>query len=291
MREIQMYSSPSEVAETLRRIEKRATKGLGQNFLIDDNVLTKIIAAADLDKETAVIEVGPGLGALTSRLLQGAGKVLAIEIDDKLWPYLEEEFGTEEHFELIKSDVLKVDLKELCLRLSKDYARIKLISNLPYQITTPLLMKVLEEYLPIAKTVVMVQLELADRLSAREGSKDYGALTVSVGTYAEVHKLFEVKPGSFLPRPKVASAVIELLPKDSPMSEKERKNLLSLVKSAFHARRKKMVNSIAESSGIEKDVILKVLTEMGLREDVRAEMLSPEEFEDFAKLIFERKEG
>lgn len=290
MREVHKYSSPSEVASTLSRIEKRATKGLGQNFLIDDNVLTKIIEASGLGKRTAVIEVGPGLGALTSRLIQAAGRVVAIEIDDKLWDYLEEEFGTEEHFELIKSDVLKVDLKEVCERLVKDYDSIMLISNLPYQITTPLLMKVLEEYLPIAKTVVMVQLELADRLAAREGGKDYGALTVSVNTYAEVQKLFEVKPGSFLPRPKVSSAVIELKPKENQLSEALRKQLLTLVKAAFHARRKKMLNSITGSTDISKEAILKALQEMGLREDVRAEMLSPSQFEDFARRIYGRDE-
>lgn len=292
MRDIRMYSSPSEVAETLRRIEKRATKGLGQNFLIDDNVLAKIMAAAELDEETAVIEVGPGLGALTSRLIQASAKVVAVEIDDKLWDYLEEEFGTEANFELIKSDVLKVDLKELCERLSVDCARIKLVSNLPYQITTPLLMKVLEENLPITKTVVMVQLELADRLAAKEGSKDYGALTVSVNSYAEVKKLFEVRPGSFLPRPKVSSAVIELVPKEGRMNEKDRSLLLGLVKAAFHARRKTMVNSITGSTDVGKEAVLRVLHEMGLREDIRAEMLSPAQFEDFAKrisLVHERK--
>lgn len=285
MRDLQTYSSPAEIASSLRRLEKRATKGLGQNFLIDENIINKILSSASPDERSAVIEVGPGLGAITSRLLLAAGKLVAIEIDDKLWAYLEEEFGSEENFELIKSDALKCDLKALCDRLLQDYERIMLVSNLPYQITTPLLMKVFEEGLPLSKMVLMVQLELADRLAAKAGSKDYGALTVNVGTYAYVNKLFEVKPGSFLPPPKVSSAVIELVPRFDAMGDLERIKLISIVKAAFHARRKKMVNSISESMGLDKALILKVLAEMGLREDVRAEMLSAADFTEFAKRL------
>ncbi len=286
MDKVQRYTSPRFIAKALEDIGKKPTKGLGQNFLIDQDVINKIVSSAGVNSKVGVIEIGPGLGALTHTLINSAGRVFAIEIDDKLWGYLDDEFGFRDTFHLVKGDVLKVDLKSICYELHREYDDIYVVANLPYHITTPIIMKFLEEGIPVSKLVVMVQKEVALRMSAEPGNKDYGALTVSLSSFADVNILFDIKPSSFIPRPKVVSSVVEIVIRpEKNLSDDERDFFMKLVRAGFHARRKKLVNSASPVLGISKEKIIEALVKIGKEENVRAEVLSPEDFRDLAKAI------
>lgn len=280
------YTNPANISEALRRMDKRATKGLGQNFLVDSNVVDRIAELSGVDEETAVIEIGPGMGALTACLIYKAKSVTAIELDNKLENYLLEEFSSYDNFELIMGDVLKVDLAKVAEDKKKGASKLMLLSNLPYHITTPILMTVLERELKFDNIVVMVQLELADRMNASFGNKDYGALSVNMQSYASVEKLFNVKPNSFMPKPKVSSAVIEIRPyNEDRYGVEDRKKFMKYVKAAFHTRRKKLVNSINDALAVDKEVISDSLKAINIREDARAEMLSVEDFVSLIKIL------
>lgn len=256
-------------------------KGLGQNFLVDPEVCPSMAEAAYLDENTCVIEIGPGVGVLTAELAKRAGKVLSFEVDKRLLPVLDETLAEFDNVEIINEDIMKADLKtiieEKCAGME-----IAVCANLPYYITSPIIMLLLESRLPIKAITVMVQKEAADRLCAEVGSRDGGAVTVAVSYYAESEKLFFVPRDSFLPPPKVNSEVIRLTVREAPaVSVFDEAKFFKLVKAAFSQRRKTAENSISSGLGIKKDVVSAALEKAGLERTVRAEKLT---MEDFARL-------
>ncbi|MGL4797970.1 MAG: 16S rRNA (adenine(1518)-N(6)/adenine(1519)-N(6))-dimethyltransferase RsmA [Cellulosilyticaceae bacterium] len=255
-------------------------KKFGQNFLIDPHVLDKIIRAADITKEDCVIEIGPGIGSVTQALIENAGKVISIEIDNQLIPILTEQFGNEPNFNLIHQDVLKVDLRELIAKESPN-KRIKVVANLPYYITTPIIMALLEHELPIESITVMVQKEVADRLASGPGSKQYGAITVSINYYADTYLVANVPQNCFMPRPNVDSAVIKLTLHEKPPVEVQNKaQLLKIIRAAFSQRRKTLLNTLMANGdlGVAKDQLKEMLDESGIGSNTRGETLSLERF-------------
>lgn len=280
------YTSKKFIYSMLERMGKKPTKGLGQNFLIDSGVIEDIVEYAGLNEDIAVLEIGAGLGALTYALIQNSAHTTSIEIDNKLWDYLEEEFGEWQNFTLVKGDVLRVDLKQICEDLLNKADKIYLVANLPYHITTPIIMKFLEENLPIDKIIVMVQKEVALRMSAEPCSKDYGALTVNLNTFADMRILFDIDPNSFMPMPKVDSSVIEIaIKEEKPIADADRDFFLKLVKAAFHSRRKKLANSVNLAIGIPKEKVQAGLASIGKDMEARAETLSPSEFIALARVL------
>ena len=262
-------------------------KKFGQNFLIDPHVLDKIIASANITKEDCVIEIGPGIGSVTQALLENAGKVISIEIDDQLIPILTEQFGHNEHFKLIHKDCLKVDLKKLIEEESPG-RKVKVVANLPYYITTPIIMTLLENELPIESITVMVQKEVADRLASKPGSKQYGAITVSVNYYADSYLVANVPRNCFMPRPNVDSAVIKLSLHDEPVVKVGNiKQMFRIIKAAFLLRRKTLLNTLAAHAelGIEKNRLKEILDASGVGAQTRGETLSIEEFARLSDFI------
>lgn len=266
-------------------------KKFGQNFLIDPHVLDKIIRSADITEEDCVIEIGPGIGCVTQALLENAGKVISIEIDDQLIPILTEQFGNEPNFKLIHKDVLKVDLKKLIEEESPN-RKVKVVANLPYYITTPIIMTLLENELPIDSITVMVQKEVADRLASKPGTKQYGAITVSVNYFCESYLVANVPRNCFMPRPNVDSAVIQLkLHDEPPVKAKNTKQLFKIIKAAFMLRRKTLLNTLAAHGdlGIEKDKLKQILEDSGVGAQTRGETLSIEEFARLSDFIDENR--
>lgn len=262
-------------------------KKFGQNFLIDPHVLDKIIRSAEITKEDCVIEIGPGIGCVTQALLEHAGKVISIEIDDQLIPILTEQFGSEPNFKLIHKDVLKVDLKQL-IEEESPHNRVKVVANLPYYITTPIIMTLLENELPIESITVMVQKEVADRLASQPGSKQYGAITVSVNYFCETYLVANVPRNCFMPRPNVDSAVIQLRIYDEPAVKVGNiKQMFKIIKAAFLLRRKTLLNTLAAHAdlGIEKEKLKQLLDESGVGAQTRGETLSIEEFAKLSDFI------
>lgn len=258
-------------------------KKFGQNFLVDPHVLDKIIRSADITKEDCVIEIGPGIGSVTEALIENAGKVISIEIDSQLIPILTEQFGTCDHFKLIHKDVLKVDLKKLIEEESPN-RKVKVVANLPYYITTPIIMALLENELPIESITVMVQKEVADRLASKPGSKQYGAITVSVNYFSDTYLVANVPRNCFMPRPNVDSAVIQLkLYAEPPVKANNTKQLFKIIKAAFMLRRKTLLNTLAAHGdlGIDKERLKELLDESGIGAQTRGETLS---IQDFAML-------
>ncbi len=278
---------PSELKELLTRHGFSFSKSLGQNFLIDENVLNKIIAAADVNKEVCALEIGPGAGTLTNRLAMECKSVVAIEIDSALLPILDETMGEYDNFTLIHNDVLKVDLPKLTKESFGD-APFCVAANLPYYITTPVIMGLLEARLPITSMTLMVQKEVADRMAAKEGTKDYGALSVAVQYYTEPSLVCKAEPHCFIPQPKVASSVVNLKVYDKPRVQVEdEKKFFALVKSAFGQRRKTLVNALCKSPhiSVSKEKVENALNKMGLDLSIRGERLSVKQFATLSNLL------
>lgn len=276
-------ATPEGTKAVLNRYPFVFQKKFGQNFLIDPHVLDKIINAADITKEDCVIEIGPGIGSVTEALIANAGKVISIEIDDQLIPILTEQFGACENFRLIHKDVLKVDLHKLIEEESPN-RRIKVVANLPYYITTPIVMMLLEHNLPIESITVMVQKEVADRMASGPGSKQYGAITVAMKYYCDTYLVANVPQNCFMPRPNVDSAVIKLTLHQEPIVDiKDEAQLLKIIKAAFSQRRKTLLNTLASNGnlGVSKEDIKNILEETGIGASTRGETLS---LEDYAKL-------
>jgi len=258
-------------------------KKFGQNFLIDENILLKIMEAAEIDQEDCVLEIGPGIGCVTQALLKEANKVIAVEIDDRLIPILEDNFKDFPNLKLIHDDILKVDLHQL-LKEEAQGKKVKVVANLPYYITTPIVMMLLEERLPIETITVMVQKEVALRMHAQPGTKQYGAITVALNYYVSSHLVTNVSRGCFMPSPNVDSAVIQLrLHKEPPVKVEDEKLLFRLVKAAFSQRRKTLLNTLFSQAelNIPKDELKRILDDSGIGSSVRGETLS---LEGFAKL-------
>ena len=276
----------SGVYEDTRFLMKKygitANKKLGQNFLIDEKVIDTIVEASEITKEDFVIEIGPGLGTLTQKLLEKAGKVVAIELDDRMIRILKERFFLEKHFEILNEDVLKVDLRELITKkkVETGLKNVKIVANLPYYITTPIIMKLLEEKLEIESITVMVQKEVADRLTETPGGKKSGAITYAVHYYAVAEEIRTVPNDSFIPAPEVASEVIKLtLRKEPVIKVSDEKEFFYFIKIAFMQRRKTLVNAVSNAGvNISKEKVEKVLQELGIDTKIRAEALTIEQF-------------
>lgn len=257
-----------------------ANKNLGQNFLIDESVILDSCNAANICEDDLIIEIGPGFGTLTKYLLEKAGKVIAIELDDRMISILKERFFMYEKFKIINEDVLKIDLKTLIKNERKDNIKnVKIVANLPYYITTPIIMKLLEDKLDIESITVMIQKEVADRLTAIPGKKDTGAITYTVYYYAEANKIRLVDETSFIPEPSVKSEIINLKIRKEPVIKKiDEEKLFRIIKSSFQQRRKTLVNSLSNSGIIEKAKIINILRELELKENIRAEELTLQDF-------------
>lgn len=266
----------------------KANKSLGQNFLINDEAINKIIESSNVESEDLIIEIGPGLGTLTNELLKKAGKVICIELDSKMVNILKDRFKLFNNFEIINQDVLKVDLNELIQKEieTKKIKKAKIVANLPYYITTPIIMKLLEEKLNLESITVMIQKEVADRLIAVPGSKNTGAITYSVYYYAEAEAIMEVPKESFIPAPEVTSKVIKLNIRKAPPVEIENEKLMfKIIKNAFMQRRKTLLNSLTNSKIFkDKEYGIKVLENIGLDSNIRAENLKIEDYANLAKL-------
>lgn len=263
----------------------RANKSLGQNFLVSDEAVERIVESAEISKEDLVIEIGPGLGTLTNELLKKAKKVIAIELDSRMVEILEERFSLFNNFEIINDDVLKVDLVNI-IKSEKENNEIKeakIVANLPYYITTPIIMKLLESRLDLESITVMIQKEVAERLCAIPGEKQSGAITYSVYYYAEAYKVLEVKNTSFIPAPEVDSEVIKLkIRKEPPIKVESEKKLFKIIKYAFMQRRKTLLNALSKCDLFKnKEEIKRIFDELDFDERIRGEELG---LEDFAKI-------
>ena len=273
----------------MKKYKIRANKALGQNFLINQNVVDKIVESSHITKEDLVIEIGPGLGTLTKELLEKAGKVICIELDKKMIKILTDRFSLYENFELIHGDVLKVRLNKM-IKEEKEkngFKSAKIVANLPYYITTPIIMKLLEDRLDLESITVMIQKEVADRLIAIPGEKETGAITYSVYYYATAEGIMEVPNDSFIPEPEVTSKVIKLtLRKEPPVEVKSRGVMFRIIKSAFMQRRKTLLNALTNTKVfMSKEEGLKILKELHLDENVRAEKLTLQDFAEITNKI------
>ena len=273
----------------LKKYKIKANKSLGQNFLISQEVVNKIVESSNISKEDLVIEIGPGLGTLTKELLEKAGKVIAIELDDKMLQILNDRFALYDNFELINNDVLKVDLGKIIEKEKKEnnLKKAKVVANLPYYITTPIIMKLLEEKLDLESITVMIQKEVADRLAEMPGGKNTGAITYTVYFYAETEKILEVPNNSFIPEPEVTSEVIKLnIRKNEAVKVNDKELLFKIIKSAFMQRRKTLLNGLTNAKIFKnKEEGIKVLKELGISENIRAEKLTLEQFAQLSDLL------
>ncbi len=275
----------------MKKYNIKANKSLGQNFLIDDNVIKKIIEGSNVCKDDLIIEIGPGLGTLTEFLLENANKVISIELDKKMLNILKDRFKLYNNFELIHNDVLKVNLKELIQKEKQDsnIKHVKIVANLPYYITTPIIMKLLEEQLDLTSITVMVQKEVADRLIETPGGKNTGAITYSVYYYATSESILDVSNTSFIPEPDVTSKVIKLdIRKNPPVNVKDKNIMFRIIKCAFMQRRKTLLNSLTNTKVfLNKEEGIKILNKLNLSENIRPEKLSLQDFANITNKFLE----
>lgn len=275
----------------MKKYKIRANKSLGQNFLINQNVVDNIVGCSNITKDDLVIEIGPGLGTLTKELLEKAGKVICIELDKKMVKILTERFSLYDNFELINNDVLQVKLNKIISEEKEKhgYKSAKIVANLPYYITTPIIMKLLEDRLDLESITVMIQKEVADRLIATPGEKNTGAITYSVYYYATSEAILEVPNDSFIPEPEVTSKVIKLtLRKEPPVEVKSKGVMFKIIKSAFMQRRKTLLNALTNTKVfMSKEEGMKILNELGLDENIRAEKLTLGNFSEITNKILE----
>lgn len=271
--------------EILNKYQLRLTKSLGQNFLTDINILQKIADAGDLTQDDLVLEIGPGIGALTVVLAQKAGSVIAVELDKNLMPALKETTGSFKNISIINEDILKVNVKSL---INDWKGPVKVISNLPYYVTTPVVMMFLENGLPIERMVIMVQKEVAQRMSAAPGTKDYGALSVGVQVAGLAKLLFNVSRNCFIPKPDVDSSVIRIMLHDKYLKMiNDRQVFFDCVRAAFSKRRKTLLNAMSGYPGLKlnKDAVREIISTMKLKESIRGEELTVEQFIQLANLV------
>ncbi len=281
---MKLYSAKT-INEIKDRYDFKLSKSLGQNFLTDKNIIDEIITSSGISSNDLVIEIGPGIGVLTREALEAAGKVIAIEIDQRLIPILEETLSGYDNFELINADILKTDLKAI-IDANKGYDAVRIIGNLPYYITTPIIMKILEEDVGADSITVMMQKEVADRIKAPVGSKNAGAITVAVQFYCNVTQIASVPKEVFIPRPKIDSAVLRLDVLKSPAVKVRDKDLFfECIKKGFGQRRKTISNSLNGVGGINREELIRVFEINDIDPQRRAETLSLAEFGMIADTI------
>ncbi len=272
--------NPQKTIEVIKKYEFAFQKKFGQNFLIDSHVIDKIIDAAELDEDSTVVEIGPGIGTLTQYLAENAGNVVCIEIDKMLIPILKDTLSDYDNVTVINEDVLKVDFQQLVSEHAGG-KKVNVVANLPYYITTPIIMGLLESHVPVRSITVMVQKEVAMRMQAGPGTKDYGALSLAVGYYADAEIVANVPPNCFMPRPNVGSAVIRLkLYDEAPVKVCDEKLMFKVIRAAFGQRRKTMANAVANSSELSysKQDVYDALAKLGINENIRGEALNLEQF-------------
>ena len=281
--------NPKNTIEVLNKYQFMFQKKFGQNFLIDTHVLEKIIQSANITKEDFVLEIGPGIGTMTQYLAEAAREVTAVEIDRNLIPILKDTLSGYDNVNVINEDILKVDICRLAQE--KNGGRpIKVVANLPYYITTPIIMGLFESHVPLDSITIMVQKEVADRMQVGPGTKDYGALSLAVQYYAQPYIVANVPPNCFMPRPKVGSAVIRLTRyAQPPVQVDDEKKMFRLVRASFNQRRKTLVNGLNNSPEVHatREAVLAVLEQMGLSPTVRGEVLTLEQFAQLSNLLVE----
>lgn len=288
MTRIEEISTPRRTKEIISRHGFSFKKSLGQNFLIDQNILYKIVEAAGLDKDKGALEIGPGIGALTEKLAQTAGAVTAVEIDQRLIPILKEVLEPYPNVRVHHGDVLKVDLQELFREHFDGVSKVSVVANLPYYVTTPILMKLLEEKLPLENIVVMIQKEVAVRMAASPGSKDYGSLSIAVQYYSEPKLVCTVPHTVFIPQPNVESAVIRLQVRENPPVEvDDEAHFFEVVQASFAQRRKTIANNLKSRffSGEGRERLEQLLQEAEIEPSRRGETLSIEEYARLSRVL------
>lgn len=279
--------NPGNTIEVLQKYGFNFQKKFGQNFLIDPRVLDKIIDAAEINKEDLVLEIGPGIGTMTQYLCENAREVVAVEIDKNLIPILKDTLSEYQNVTVINEDILKVDINKLVAERNNGKP-VKVVANLPYYITTPIIMGLFESHVPIDSITIMVQKEVADRMKEGPGSKEYGALSLAVQYYAKPEIICNVPPNCFMPRPNVGSAVIRLTRHETQVVDvKDEKFMFDLIRASFNQRRKTLVNGLTNAANltVTKEQVLKALEKMGKDPAIRGEKLSLEEFAALSNLL------
>lgn len=287
--------TPTATAQVIKKYGFSFQKKFGQNFLIDANILEKIIASAEITKEDCVIEIGPGIGTMTQYLAENAREVVAVEIDKNLIPILEETLKEYENVSILNEDILKVDLNRL-VKEKNDGRPIKMVANLPYYITTPIIMGLFESQVPLSSITIMVQKEVADRMQVGPGTKDYGALSLAVQYYAKPEIMLNVPPACFMPRPNVGSAVIRLTRfEEPPAKTQDERKMFSIIRAAFNQRRKTLANALTNGLAytneegrvihVSRKEVCETLEKMGLSQTIRGEALSLEQFARLSDLL------
>ena len=287
--------TPAATAAVIKKHDFRFQKKYGQNFLIDANILQKIVDAAQITKEDYIVEIGPGIGTMTQYLAESAGGVAAVEIDKNLIPILKETLSEYDNVSIINEDILKMDIKKLAEE--KNSGRpVKVVANLPYYITTPIIMGLFESHAPVSDITIMVQEEVAERMQTGPGTKDYGALSLAVQYYAKPETVLKVSASCFMPRPNVGSAVIRLTRfEEPPVKADDEEKLFSVIRAAFNQRRKTLANALANAPAIKcagggavkvtRQQVCDALERMGLAQTIRGEALSLAQFAEFCNLL------
>ena len=283
--------NPKNTIEVIQKYQFAFQKKFGQNFLIDPHVLDKIIRAAEITEDDFVLEIGPGMGTMTQYLAYAAREVYAVEIDKSLIPILEDTLSDYDNVTVINEDILKVDIAKLAEE--KNGGRpIKVVANLPYYITTPIIMGLFESHVPVESITVMVQKEVADRMQEGPGSKEYGALSLAVQYYAKPEIVVNVPPSCFMPQPKVGSAVIRLTRhSEPPVTVKSEKLLFQVIRASFNQRRKTLANGLANygAFGLPKEELQACIEELGVPVNIRGETLSLEQFAQLSNIIYDHR--
>ena len=283
---MEKLSNPQVTIATIKKYDFAFQKKFGQNFLIDEHVLDKIISAAGVTKEDMVLEIGPGFGTMTQYLCESAREVVAVEIDKALIPVLNETLSDYDNVTIINEDILKVDIDKL-VEEKNEGSPVKVVANLPYYITTPIIMGLLENHVPVDNITVMVQKEVAQRMQAGPGTKDYGALSLAVQYYASPYIAANVPPNCFIPRPNVGSCVIRLdLFDKPPVDVKDEKFMFQIIRASFNQRRKTLQNSVVNGGvSVTKECIIDALKKMGLSETIRGEALTLSQFAELSNIL------
>lgn len=283
--------NPKNTIEVLQKYNFNFQKKFGQNFLIDTRVLEEIIDAAEITKDDFVLEIGPGIGTMTQYLCEAAREVVAVEIDTNLIPILKDTLSAYDNVEVLNQDILKVDIASLAKERNNNRP-IKVVANLPYYITTPIIMGLFESHVPIDSITIMVQKEVADRMQEGPGSKEYGALSLAVQYYAKPEIVVNVPPSCFMPQPKVGSAVIRLIRHEqSPVEVEDEKLMFQVIRASFNQRRKTLANGLNNfgSFGLSKEEIQSCIEELGVPVNIRGEALSLEQFAELSNIIYTHK--
>lgn len=285
-----VLGTPSGTIEILKKYNFSFQKKYGQNFLIDTHILEKIVDVSGITEKDCVLEIGPGIGTMTQYLARRAGEVIAVEIDKALIPILEDTLSNDTNVTIINEDILKLDVKQI-VRERNQGRSIKVVANLPYYITTPIIMGLFESHVPIESITIMVQKEVADRMQTGPGSKDYGALSLAVQYYAKPEVMIQVPPTCFMPKPKVGSTVIKLTGYlEPPVCVNDERYMFAVIRASFNQRRKTLINGLSNAPGlgVDKEKAAKALEKMGLPATIRGERLSLEEFAKLSDLLGEK---